>query len=94
VLSMHDEEAARLLEPLPEDERFATWHLALDDGSIAGYGRGGVELLGAIRLTRPAGRVLGYVPDRVLETLYRVVARNRDLLGRFVPDGPAPRRYP
>ena len=25
---------------------------------------------------------------------YRLVARNRDRLGRLVPDGPGPRRYP
>jgi hypothetical protein len=25
---------------------------------------------------------------------YRLVARNRERLGRLVPDGPAPRRYP
>jgi len=91
---MRDQEAARLFASLPDDERFATWHLARRDGSLAGYGRGGVELLGAMRLTRSAGRLLGHVPDRVLETLYRVVARNRNLLGRLVPDGPAPRRYP
>ena len=91
---MHDEEAAQLLEPLPENERFASWHLARSDGSLVGYGAGGVELLRAMRLTRPAGRLLAAVPDRVLDGLYRPVSRHRSLLGRLMPDGRAPRRYP
>lgn len=94
LLPMHDEEAVPLLESLPADERFASWHLALDDGSLAGYGTGGVELLGAMRLTRPAVRVLRHVPDRALDVLYRSIAGHRNVLGSLVPDGPAPRRYP
>ena len=34
--------------------------------------------------------VRGRLPDAV----YRGIARRRSLLGRLVPDGPAPRRYP
>ena len=60
---MRDEDAAPLLEPLPAYERFASWHLALSDGSLVGYGTGGVELLLSMRLTRPAGRLLGAVPN-------------------------------
>jgi hypothetical protein len=48
------------------------------------------------RLVRRDGSLLGYgvVRGRVPDTAYRLVARHRDLLGRIVPDGPAPRRYP
>ena len=91
---MRDEEAVPLLEPLPEDERFASWHLALSDGSLVGYGTGGVELLRSMPLTRRAGRLLAAVPDRLLNTVYALVARHRALLGRLVPDGPAPKRFP
>ena len=91
---MHDEEAAPLLEPLPKDERFASWRLARRNGSLVGYGAGGVELLRTMQLTRPAGRLLAAIPDGALETLYSVVARNRNRLGRLVPHGRAPRRYP
>jgi hypothetical protein len=45
-----------------------------------------------MRLTRPAGRLLGVLPPRLLEGAYDAVARNRRRLGRMVPDGPAPRR--
>ncbi len=91
---MGEEEAAPLLEPRPADERFASWHLALADGSLVGYGAGGVELLRSMRLTRPAGLLLAAVPDRVLDAVYGLVARQRGLIGRLVPDGPAPKRFP
>jgi len=48
------------------------------------------------RLVKRDGTILGYgiVRGRVPEALYRLVAGHRDLLGRFVTDGPAPRRFP
>jgi predicted DCC family thiol-disulfide oxidoreductase YuxK len=94
VLPLRDEQAAPLLEPLPENERFTSWRLAFPDGSLAGHGAGAVALLRAMRLTRPVARVLAPVPDRVLEALYGAVAGNRGALGRVVPDGPAPLRFP
>jgi hypothetical protein len=91
---MTDEEAAPLLAPQPEAERFATWHLASPDGSLAGRGTGGVDLLLAMRLTRPAGKLLARVPDGLLERAYEAIAHRRKALGRLVPDRPGPRRYP
>jgi predicted DCC family thiol-disulfide oxidoreductase YuxK len=92
LLPLQDEAAAPLLAPLAEDERLASWRLALPDGSLAGRGAGGPALLRTMRLTRPAGRLLALVPAAVLDTAYDVVARNRGRVGRLVPDGPAPRR--
>ena len=48
------------------------------------------------RLVRGDGSILGYavVRGRVPDALYRLVADHRELLGRLVPDGPAPRRFP
>ena len=45
---------------------------------------------------RRDGSLVGHlgIRGRVPDTLYRAVANRRDLLGRLVPDGPAPRRYP
>jgi hypothetical protein len=34
--------------------------------------------------------IRGRLPDAV----YRAMAGHRDVLGRLVPDGPAPRRFP
>jgi len=48
------------------------------------------------RLVKPDGSMVGYgvVRGRAPDTLYRFVARNRRWLGRIVPNGPAPRRFP
>jgi len=48
------------------------------------------------RLVRPHGTPVSHlgVRGRVPDALYRAVAERRGLLGRLVPDGAAPRRYP
>ena len=48
------------------------------------------------RLARRDGSLLGYgvLRGRIPDALYRAIADHRDVLGRIVPDGPAPRRYP
>jgi predicted DCC family thiol-disulfide oxidoreductase YuxK len=93
-LPLRDPGAAPLLASLPDGERFASWRLALPDGALAGRGAGVVELLRALRVTRPAGRLLARVPPALLDRLYAALARRRGALGRLVPDGPAPRRFP
>lgn len=72
-LPLDDAEAERFLDPLPEEERSASWRLVRRDGSLLGY-----------------GGVRGRVPDAI----YAFVARHRGTLGRVVPDGHAPRRFP
>lgn len=94
VLPLQDREAARFLEPLPAEERFASWRLVRTDGSLVGYGAGTSELLGSMWLTRWLGRAVAAAPDRALDALYEQVARHRSRIGRVVPRGPAPRRYP
>jgi predicted DCC family thiol-disulfide oxidoreductase YuxK len=93
-LPMRDADAVHLLEPLPEEERFATWHLVLPDRALVGYGAGGVELLRTMRLTRPLARLLERSPSGLLDAGYAFVAHHRIPLGRVVPDRPGPRRYP
>lgn len=83
-----------LLADLPVSERLATWRLARRDGSLTGYGAGISELLAAMRGTRLVGRLLRRIPRSALDRLYGLIARHRSSLGRLVPDGPAPRRYP
>jgi hypothetical protein len=52
-------------------------------------------LLAEVQFTRPLGRVLrAFRLSSVIDALDRLVARYRKRLGRFVPEGPAPRRYP
>ena len=94
VLPLQDDEARSFLQQLPTAERLASWRLVRRDGSLAAYGAGLSELLGSMWLTRALGRAVSVVPDRVLDTLYEQAARRRGRLGRLVPRGPAPRRYP
>jgi hypothetical protein len=80
---------------VPEDERGECWWLVLRDGTLVpGDGGGGVALFAEVRLTRPLGRVLRALRlSRLVDAFDKFVARHRGRLGRFVPDGPAPRRY-
>ena len=72
----------------------ATWYLAQPDGSVAGYGTGGVQLLEAMRVTRRTGHALARLPAGFLDGTYGVIASWRSALGRLVPDRPGPRRFP
>jgi len=85
-----------LLAAVPEERREECWWLVLADGlAVAGYAGGSVMLCAAIHVTKPFGRVLRALRlSRLLDTLDKLVARYRKDLGRLVPDGPAPRRYP
>ena len=96
MLPLGDEEAGRLLASVPDEKRGECWWLVLRDGTpVEGDRGGGVLLFTEVRLTRPIGRVLGvFRLSPVIDALDRVLARYRKRLGRFVPDGPAPRRYP
>jgi predicted DCC family thiol-disulfide oxidoreductase YuxK len=93
-LPLDDPEAAALLAGVTETERLETWRLASPGGSLTGRGTGGVDLLLALRLTRPAGRLLAHVPGHRLDQAYEAIARRRGTLGRLVPDRPGPRRFP
>jgi hypothetical protein len=96
LLPLDDEDAALLLASVPESARKECWWLVLRDGrAIPGDGGAGVVLLAEIRLTRPLGRALRTLgASRLVDALDRLVSRHRARLGRLVPDGPAPRRYP
>jgi hypothetical protein len=96
LLPLADEEAGRLLASVPEERRGECWWLVLRDGTpVAGDGGGGVLLFAEVQLTRPIGRVLMTLRlSPVIDGLDGLLAHHRRRLGRFVPDGPAPRRYP
>jgi hypothetical protein len=52
-------------------------------------------LLAQLRSTRWAGRVLHWLRlSPIVDALDRLLARSRKQLGRFVPQGEAPVRYP
>lgn len=88
--------AARLLTSVPEDRRTECWWIVRRDGTpVSGKAGGGVVLLTQIRLTRGLGLLLGACGlSSLIDRVDTVVSGHRGRLSRFVPDGPAPRRYP
>jgi hypothetical protein len=96
VLPLADAEADRLLASIPQEVRWECWWLVLRDRTlIAGDGGGGVALFAELRLTRGlAGALRVLRASWVVDALDKLLARHRTRLGRLVPDGPAPRRYP
>jgi hypothetical protein len=92
LLPLDDPAAEELVAPLPEAERFASWHLVWPDGRISSRGAAGIDLLDALGhrgLSRAGAQAGGPI-----ERLYGFVAEHRDKLGHLVPDGPAPHRFP
>jgi hypothetical protein len=85
-----------VLARVPDEQRGECWWLVLPDGTpLAGDRGGGVAILSELALTRPLGRLLRTLHASLLvDALDRSVARRRGRLGRLVPDGPAPRRFP
>jgi predicted DCC family thiol-disulfide oxidoreductase YuxK len=83
LLPLGDEEAVPLLAGIAPDERFSALRLAEPDGRVLSGGAAVKAALGH----------LGW-PSAGLERAYDAVARRRGLLGRLVPDGSAPRRFP
>ena len=96
MLPLGDPEADRLLASVPEEARGECWWLVLRDGTpVPGDAGGGVALFAEVRLTHPLGRVLRALhASALIDALDKLVARYRGRLGRLVPDGPAPRRFP
>lgn len=96
LLPLADQEADRLLAAIPENRRTESWWIVRRDGiPVSGEKGGGIVLLSEIGPTRPLGRVLDAIGlSPMIDALDKFVARQRRRLSRFVPDGPAPRRYP
>jgi predicted DCC family thiol-disulfide oxidoreductase YuxK len=84
-LPLTDPEAEALLPGLTDEQRLASIHLVEPDGNRSSRGAA------LARLVRHAGLP---APARFLGAVYTPVARARGVLGRVVPDGPAPRRFP
>jgi hypothetical protein len=96
LLPLGDDEAHSLLAATPEKERVECWWLVLRDGTTLRGDRGaGTALLRELRVTRPLGAMLERLRlSSTVDALDRLVSAHRRRLGRLVPDGPAPRRYP
>jgi hypothetical protein len=92
---MLEPEAEVLLEPLPENERYATWHLVLPDGTYLRRAEASVMLLELIEPLRP----LGFLVRRLrlqwlVGRLEAFVSAYRGELGKLVPWTRPVRRFP
>jgi hypothetical protein len=96
LLRLADDEVDSLLASVPEAARDECWWLILRDGTpVPGDDGGGVALFAEVRLTRRLARVLRTLrASPLIDAFDKIVARHRSRLGRFVPEGPAPRRFP
>jgi predicted DCC family thiol-disulfide oxidoreductase YuxK len=74
-LALQDPRAAALLPGLDEQERMASFHVVDADGSVHSAGDGLAALLPPLRRA-----------PRAASGLYRLVAGNRDRLGKLIPD--------
>jgi hypothetical protein len=96
VLPLEEPEAEDFLHDVAPERRDECWWFVLEDGTLVPGDDGGpVAVLVTLRLTRPFGlaaRTLRLGP--ALDALDRLVARHRSRLGRVVPEGSAPRRFP
>lgn len=95
-MPLADERAGHLLADVPENQRSECWWLVLPDRTlIAGDKGGGLMLLNVLRGTRWVGEALRWLRlSPVVDVLDHLLARSRKHLGRFVPQGEAPLRYP
>jgi predicted DCC family thiol-disulfide oxidoreductase YuxK len=77
------DEATGLLAGLDRETRFASWHVVTGDGSVYSAGAAVPELL----LRLPGGSApaaLARRMPRATDRAYRIVAANRDRLGRML----------
>jgi len=81
---------------VPEEKRKECWWLVRRDGTpLPGDRGGGVEVLVIVARTRPLGNVLRALRlSWLLDGIDTVVAGQRKWMGKLVPDGAAPRRFP
>ena len=96
LLPLADAEANRLLESVPEESRSERWWIVLRDGiPIAGDDGGGITLMVELRATRRIGLLLRkFRLSPLIDALDILMDRYRGRLGRLVPEGSGPRRYP
>ena len=83
AVPIQSERATEALGDMAEAARMASWHLVLPDGSRFSAGAAVPELmryLPGVRPLAPMARLL----VRPIDVVYRLVARNRHLLGRLV----------
>lgn len=84
IVPLQSDRADRLLDGrVDEAAKWESWHLVEADGSLYSGGEAVPRVLRHVKGGRIAGRVAERLP-RATAGAYRLVARNRDRLGRVV----------
>lgn len=84
IVPLQAERADTLLDGrVTEEAKWESWHLVQPDGSVHSGGAAIPLLLRHVRGGRTIGRLTARFP-RATDAAYRLVARNRDRLGRVV----------
>ena len=83
LVTLRSAEADRLLTGMPDDRRYASWHLVTPDGRIASGGRAVAPLLRRLPGGAPLAAIAQSMPGPT-DAAYRLVARNRDRLGELL----------
>ncbi len=85
-LAIQSEEADRLLDGVPEEQRLASWHLVDGDGTVRSAGAAFPSLFRELPGGAPFAALAARAP-RATDRAYRWVAGNRSRWGRLVSDG-------
>ena len=83
AVALQDPEADVLLPGMDEAQRMASWHLIAADGRVFSAGAAAPPLLRLLPGGRAPATLLAAFPP-LTNRAYRLVARNRDRLGRLM----------
>ena len=84
--ALQSAEADALLGPMDTETRMSSWHLVTEDGTVHSAGAAFPPLLRMLPAGAPFAAVTARLPG-VTERGYRLVASNRNRLGRRIPSG-------
>jgi predicted DCC family thiol-disulfide oxidoreductase YuxK len=85
-VSLQSKEAEGLLAGMPEERRFASWHLVDAGGERHSAGAGIAPLLRLLPGGGPLAAIAARTPG-AMDRGYRIIAGRRSVWGKFVTDG-------
>jgi predicted DCC family thiol-disulfide oxidoreductase YuxK len=83
LVTLRSAEADRLLVWMPDERRYASWHLVMSDGRVVSGGRAVAPLLRRLPGGAPLAAIASAMPGPT-DAAYRLVARNRTRLGELL----------
>jgi predicted DCC family thiol-disulfide oxidoreductase YuxK len=85
-IAIQSEQADRLLDGIPEEQRLASWHLIGDDGTVRSAGAAFPPLFRQLPGGTPLAALTARAPGAT-DRAYRWVAGNRSRWGKLVTEG-------